>query len=250
MNLKYYCVEDITMVWLATACTAYAARYGANLYAARVMSGRPFDTWIQWVGVSLAAILYAIFTPGYTLSFGEVSFHFLKIKGKSYPWERYPYAGRVPKGVKVNEGESTGKDTLYFSKKKLKRGKDIPGCCYTLKYTEEMEAILCIFCPYLENPDIALWKERLSDVRVWSDAELQENRNKVKRYKLFGCAMITPAIIGVAVVNNFWIPIIIAVIFVGGWNLLEDKCAPEQEKVEQEYQRALLKRLVLYLSPD
>jgi hypothetical protein len=113
-----------------------------------------------------------------------------------------------------------------------------------------MEAILCIFCPHLENPDIALWKERLSDVRVWSDAELQENRNKVKRHRLLECALVTPVLIVTAIVNNPWIPIIVTVIFLGSWRLIDDKCAPEQEKVEQEYQRALLKRLVLYLSPD
>jgi hypothetical protein len=113
-----------------------------------------------------------------------------------------------------------------------------------------MEAILCIFCPYLENPDIALWKERLSDVRVWSDAELQENRNKVKRYKLFECALFTPAIIAAALMNNQYIPIIIFVIVTVGWSVLKDKYDPKQEKIEQEYQRALLKRLVLYLSPD
>jgi hypothetical protein len=32
--------------------------------------------------------------------------------------------------------------------------------------------------------------------------------------------------------------------------VLKDKYDPKQEKIEQEYQRALLKRLVLYLSPD
>jgi hypothetical protein len=215
------------------------------------MSGRPFDTWVQWVGLVVGAVLYATSTPGYTISFEGVSFHFLKIKGKSYLWERYPYAGRVPKSVKVTgEGESTGKDYLYFSKKKLKKRKDIPGCCHALKYTEEMEAILCIFCPYLENPDIALWKERLSDVRVWSDAELQENRNKVKRYRLFECTLVTPTIIASALMNNYYMPAIIFAIVTGGWSLLKDKCDSEQEKVEQEYQRALLKRLVLYLSPD
>jgi hypothetical protein len=248
MNPKYHCVENLTIVWLATACTAFALRYGT---CAQVqMSGRPFDTWVQWVGVPLAAMLYAAVSSGYTLSFEGVSFYFLKVKGKSYSWERYPYVGRVPKGVQVDEGESTGKDTLYFCKKKLKKGKEIPMSCHTLKYTEEMEAILCIFCPYLENPDIALWKERLSEVRVWSDAELQENRNKVKRYRLLECALTAPIIIATAIANNPWIPVIVAVIFLSGWRLLDYKCAPEQEKVEQEYQRALLKRLVLYLSPD
>jgi hypothetical protein len=248
MNLKYYCVENIIDVWLLSVWSAVALRYGVSAQA--VLPGKPFDSWVQWVGLPLAAILYAFFLSGYTLSFEGVSFQFFKIKGKRHPWECYPYIGRVPKGVKVDEGESTGKDTLYFSKKKLKKGKDVPVRCHTLKYTEEMEAILCIFCPYLENPDIALWKERLSDVRVWSDAELQENRNKIKRHRLLGCALSTPVIIVTAVANNPWIPLIVAVIFLGSWRLIDDKYDPEQEKIEQEYQRALLKRLVLYLSPD
>jgi hypothetical protein len=248
MNLKYYCVEDIAAVWLTTIYTAVALRYGVSAQA--VLSGRPFDTWIQWVGVPLAAILYAAVKPGYTLSFEGVSFRFFNIKSKVHSWERYPYCGRVFKGVKVYDSESTGKDTLYFCKKKLKKGKEVPMFCHILKYTEEMEAILCIFCPYLENPNIALWKERLSEVRVWSDAELQENRNKVKRYRLLECALTAPVIIATAIANNPWIPVIVAVIFLSGWRLLDYKCAPEQEKVEQEYQRALLKRLVLYLSPD
>jgi hypothetical protein len=214
------------------------------------MSGRPFDTWVQWVGVPLAAILYATVTPGYTISFEGVSFCFFNIKSRVYSWKRYPYSGRVSEGVKVYESKSTGKDNLYFCKKKLKKGKEIPMYCHILKYTEEMEAILCIFCPHLENPDIALWKERLSDVRVWSDAELQENRNKVKRYKLLECALFTPAIIAAALMNNQYIPIIIFVIVTVGWSVLKDKYDPKQEKIEQEYQRALLKRLVLYLSPD
>jgi hypothetical protein len=248
MNLKYHCVEDVTAMWLTTVYTAFALRYGASAQA--VLSGRPFDSWVQWVGVPLAGILYATLTPGYTLSFKGVSFYFFKIKGKSYSWERYPYVGRIPEGVQVYGSKSTGKDNLYFCKKNLKKGKEIPMFCHTLKYTEEMEAILCIFCPYLENPDIALWKERLSQVRVWSDAELQENRNKVKRYRLLECALVTPAIIAAALMNNQYIPVIIFLIVVISWTLLDDKCAPEQEKVEQEYQRALLKRLVLYLSPD
>jgi hypothetical protein len=76
MNLKYYCVEDIIDVWLLSVWSAVALRYGVSAQA--VLPGKPFDSWVQWVGLPLAAILYAFFyqdirfpSRGYRFSFSR-----------------------------------------------------------------------------------------------------------------------------------------------------------------------------------